>query len=593
GALGVPVWRFGGRDWTQLGTGVRPWFPSMRLFQPRPGETLADVLARIAAELRRLAPAAAAPPETVRRRLDALFEAAMAAHRDGRLAEAEAGYRAVLQEQDDQADALHLLGLVYHQAGLHEEALAWIGKALRAEPDFPQACNHLGLVHQALGDLGAARAAFARAVTQRPDFPEALTHLGLLVQAGGRLDEAERWHRRAIRRLPEHAGAHANLGYVEELRGRFAAADRHYQRTLALQPDLPDALNNLGTMDRLIERPGDGEVHLRRALRADPGYALAGWNLGLLDLGKGRLGDGWAGYERRFSARQLQKARRTAVPRWAGGRLAGRRLLVWNEQGLGDEILFASCYDGLARAGGPVVLECDRRLVTLFARAFPWAKVRAETTDAHGREAIDPPDVDLQVPAGSLPGLLRERLERFPPRRAFLAAEAERAALWRERLDALGPGLRVGIGWRSQVVTAHRESAYLSLDRWGALLTLPGIRLVNLQYGECEAEVRQAEEAYGVRIHRWPDLDLKDDLEGVAALMSGLDLVISPATAVGELAGALGVPVWRFGGRDWTQLGTGVRPWYPSMRVLNPRPGESLADVLARIVRALQALRTG
>ncbi|HYH23392.1 MAG TPA: tetratricopeptide repeat protein, partial [Azospirillum sp.] len=590
GALGVPVWRFGAVDWTQLGAAVRPWFATMRLFQPRSGETLGDVLVRIGHELRRLAPPASAtaadPADPAR--LEALLNEAVALHRAGRLQEAEVRYRQALSEQSDHADALHLLGLLYHQAGLHADALEWIGKALAVDRRFPQAFNHLGLVHQALGRDESALASFERAVTLKPDFADALTHLGLLVQRGPRIDEAERWHRRAIRLDPENAAAHANLGYVQELRGGFQRALEHYRRAAALRPALPDAHNNIGTMERTLGRTNLGERPFERAVRIDPGFALAAWNIGLLRLAQGDLEAGWAGYDRRFQARQLQKPRRIPLPLWQGEDLAGRRLLVWCEQGLGDEILFASCYEDLAGCGGRVVFECDRRLVPLFARAFPWAEVRPESVDAERNETMARPDADLQVPAGTLPRLIRRTLGAFPARSAFLHAESGRLGLWRERLDALGPGLTVGIGWRSQIVNAQREGAYTRLNDWGPVFAVPGVHFVNLQYDDCAAELAEAERRFGVTIHRWPDLDLKNDLEGVAALIASLDLVVVPATASGELAGALGTPVWRLGALDWTQLGTAVRPWFPSMRPVQPRPGETSTDMLVRIAHALR-----
>jgi hypothetical protein len=358
---------------------------------------------------------------------------------------------------------------------------------------------------------------------------------------------------------------------------------------VALRPEVPDAHNNLATMANLDGRPEDAAPHLRRALRLDPGFALAAWNLGLLALADGDIEAGWAGYGRRFSARQLQRARRIPRPEWRGEALSGRRLLVWSEQGVGDEILFASCFDALEGLDGPVTVECDRRLVSLFARSFPWVAVRAETADGQGRETVDPPDCDLQAAAGALPALFRNRLGDFSPRAACLTPDPARVALWRDRLAALGPGLRIGLAWRSQIVTAQRQSAYTTLADWRALLDLPGVVTVNLQYGDCAAELA-AVEGDGRRLHRWDDLNLKDDFEGVAALMTNLDLVLSPATAAGELAGALGVPVWRLGTRDWTQLGTGVRPWFPSMRLIQPRPGEGLADAVTHAVRTLASL---
>ncbi|MDQ2106197.1 tetratricopeptide repeat protein [Azospirillum isscasi] len=587
GALGVPVWRFGTRDWTQLGLDTRPWFPTTRLFQPRHGESFDDVLGRMARSLAAMRPApvpvAVPPPPPPPADPEDLLNRAIALHRAGRLGEAMAAYRAVLDLAPRHSDALHLLGLIQHQTGRHAEADRHIAAALRIDADFPTAWNHLGLVQQALDRPDKALACFRRAMVLRPDFPEAMTHMGLSMHQPDRLAAAKRWHRRSILLAPVNPAAHTNLGYACEVEGRFGDAAAHYRRALALRPDSADALNNLGTLAKMDEQPALCRRFLDRALRLDPGLALAGWNIGLLALADGDLATGWAGYGRRFSARQLQRARRVPLPVWTGEPLDGRRLLVWPEQGLGDEILFASVFGDLKGSGGTVVLECDPRLVSLYARAFPWAVVRAESATADGRERFDPPDCDLQIAAGSLPALRRDRLERFPARPAFLTPDPERAALWRERVDALGPGLKVGISWRSQIVTAHREGAYTRITDWLPLLDVPGLHAVSLQYGDCADELASIEPDGVRRIHRWDDLDLKNDLEGVAALTAALDLVILPATAAGELAGALGVPVWRLGSRDWTWMGSGVRPWFPTQRLIAPRPGETSADVVRRI----------
>ncbi|MBP2299082.1 tetratricopeptide repeat protein [Azospirillum picis] len=606
GALGVPVWRFGSRDWTQLGTGVRPWYPSMRLFQPAAGQGLEDTLSAIARELVRLAPApspgpeigVAAPhsaalpplPTATAPDFDGLLDRGVALHRAGRFADAETAYRAALdadpgRASPSHADALHLLGLLLHQAGRSADALPLIKEALRLAPDFPSAWNHLGLVHETEQRHAQAALAFTRALSLRPDFPEALTHLGLLRQTGGRVTEALRLHRRSITLSVENAAAQANLGHAHELEGRNGQAIVHYRRALALQPNSPDAHNNLASMATLDGKPAEARRHLDHALRLDPGFALAAWNLGLMDLADGHITRGWAGYGRRFSARQLQRARRIDRPTWTGEALAGQRLLVWSEQGVGDEILFASCFDALQGLDGPVTVECDRRLVSLFARSFPWVAVRAETVDAEGRESTNTPDCDVQLAAGTLPALFRDRLGHFPDRVSYLKPEAGRVAHWRQRLQALS-GLKVGLAWRSQVVTAQRAAAYTSLPDWLPLLDLPGVNVVTLQYGDCTRELMEVETA-SRRLHRWEDLDLKNDFEGVAALIANLDLVISPATAVGELAGALGVPTWRLGMRDWTQMGAGVRPWYPSMRLVQPAPGEGLAAAVRQAVTAL------
>ncbi|MGQ9372153.1 tetratricopeptide repeat protein, partial [Azospirillum sp. A39] len=613
GALGVPVWRFGGRDWTQLGTGVRPWFPSMRLFQPRPGETLADVLARIAAELRRLAEpptagGAGGDPE-------ALLEQAAELHRAGRRAEAAPLYARVLAGRPGDPVALHLSGLLADQEGDHAGAVRRIAEAVRRLPDYAAAWASLGGALLALDRVGDAVAAFRRALALRPAVAATLTNLGNALEAGHALDAAAAWHRRALTADPDLAAAHDNLGAVllrldrpakaEPLHRAALARDRGHvaawvnlavasrrlgrpgaalaasRRALALAPDLADAHANLGRLRREAGAGGEAERCCDRALALDPDHAAAHFNKGMLRLAAGDVAVGWAGYDHRFRARSLITAARTvAAAPWRGEDPAGKSILVWREQGVGDEILFASCLPDLIARAGRVLVECDPRLAPLFRRSFPAASV-------HGGVATDVA-VDLHTPAGSLARWLRPTLAAYPARPGYLVPDPGRTRRWTARLAALPPGLRVGIAWRSGLMTAERLGAYTRLDEWGPLFAVPGLVPVNLQYGECEAEIRQAEEAYGVRIHRWPDLDLKDDFEEVAALVAALDLVVCPATAVGELAGALGVPVWRFGGPgDWTALGAAVRPWFPSMRLFAPRAGEPLAATLAAMARAL------
>ncbi|PWC71745.1 tetratricopeptide repeat protein [Azospirillum sp. TSH58] len=624
GALGVPVWRFGHRDWTQLGTGVRPWFPTMRLFQPRPGEGLDAVMTRMAQALRQLMPRSDEPPSGgLPVDPDTLLETAAAHHRDGRLAEAAPLYERVLTARADHPVALHLSGLLAHQSGDSAAGAARIARALDSLPAYGAAQSSLGTVLLALGrapeavrrfglalalqpaaaaaltnlgnaleaahDLPAAAEAHRRATLADPALAEAHDNWGAVLTRLGALEAAEGRHRHALRLAPDREDGWLNLGVVLRRAGRLDEARRALVRALALAPMQADALANLGRLLRDRGETAAAERWCRRALAVEPGHPAAAFNLGLLDLARGKLEAGWAGYDARFRARELSGAARAVpVPAWAGEDPAGLRLLVWAEQGIGDEILFAGCLDELIAQAAAVVVECDRRLVPLFARSFPLAEWRPAPADPEAPCA----GVDRHVAMGSLPRWLRPRFDRFPSRPSFLTADPERAARWRERVDALGPGLKVGIAWRSGLMTAERRGAYAPLDAWGPVFALPGVVFVTLQYGDCATEIAEAERRFGVTIHRWGDLDLKDDLEGVAALMTVLDLVITPASSVGELAGALGVPVWRFGPRgDWTALGTGVRPWFPSMALIPAPPGQPASGALPTIARRLTAHR--
>ncbi len=622
GALGVPVWRFGARDWTQLGSAVRPWFPTMRLFQPRPGETLKDALGAIARALRGTQ-TATTPPSRPMEDADTLLERASLGHREGRFAEAADLYEQVLTQRPDDPVALHLSGLLAHQTGRSAWGEPRIAAAVRAHPEYATAHISLGSVRLALGRAAEAVASFRAALALRPADPAGLSNLGNALDALHAPERAEAAHRRAVAVEPTLAEAQDNHGAVLVRLGRPADAEAAHRRALARAPDLVSgwmnravALRRLGRLDvadragrvalaldpalaeamanrgRLLRETGKPDAGLRwcdRALAVAPGLPEAAFNGAVMRLARGWLGAGWDGYDRRFATREMGGALRSpGVPAWTGGDPAGLRILVWREQGVGDEILFASCLPDLIARAGHVVVECDRRLVPLYRRSFPGATIR------QAPERPDDPvgDVDRHTAIGSLPRFLRRSLGDFPHKPGYLRVDDGAVAVWQRRVvEALGPGLAVGVAWRSGHLSPERLPDYTRLEDWGPVFAVPGIVFVNLQYGDCAEELAAARQRFGVAPHTFADLDLKNDFEGAAALTAALDLVIAPATSTGELAGALGVPVWRLGReRDWTALGTGVRPWFPSMRIVTTRAGESVADRLPTIATALRRL---
>ena len=490
------------------------------------------------------------------------------------------------------AQAYDNLGALKAAQGRPAEAECCHRAALASRSDLAAAWNNLGIALKARGRADDALGAWLRAVVLAPGMAETLSNLGNEWRERERFAEAGRCHCHTLALNPSQAAASNNFGHALQGQRRSAEAARWFRRALVLDPAYAEALSNLGLAVQKLGRGGEAEALYGRALALRPDLALAHFNRALLRLERGDLAGGWPGYGWRFASGQVEAGRQPPVPAWRGEDLSGKRPLVWAEQGVGDCILFASLVgEVIARACG-VVIELDRRLVPLFARSFPAATVRVPSLDAQGREPPRrPPDCDLHVPMGSLARVFRPTLAAFPDRPGWLVPDPERVKVWRDRLAALGPGLKVGFGWRSQIVTEERRAAYTALDQWGALFALPGVAFVTLQYGDCEDEIAAAEERFGRRIHRWPDLDLKDDFDGTAALIANLDLVLSPAMSLGELAGALGVPVWRFGRRDWTQLGTGVRPWFPTQRLFQPCcRDEALADVLPRMASALHDL---
>ncbi|MBK1837069.1 tetratricopeptide repeat protein [Azospirillum sp. YIM B02556] len=535
----------------------------------------------------------------------------------GKAAEAADAYRAALRARPDYTEAEGNLGAVLRSLGRSAEAEPLLRHALAGNPTLTEARAALGLALLDLGRAdegemvlravlarkpaqaaaalalagslqrrcGDAEPAYRRYLTLEPAEAEGWNAFGLALQSADRMEPAAKAFARTLRLDPKMAEAATNLGTIRRLQGRTADSADLQRHALDLRPGYAAAHTNLALALQDLGDESGAEREFTRALEADPAQALARFNRAILRLRQGRLAEGWEDYAVRFDSGRLGPKRPFGIPEWDGGDLAGRRLLLWAEQGLGDELMFGSLLPEAIASFPNTIVECDARLAPLFRRSFPGTMVRAPTRR--------PTDADCHLPFGGLPRLLWKIAPVTLPPTGWLKPDPALASAWRSRLDALGPGLAVGIAWTSRRVTTERRRSYTSLEEWTPLLNLPGLHAVSLQYDGREEEIAATEERLGLRIHRWSDLDQVADLDGTAALMANLDLVVTVASSSGEMAAALGTPVWRLGRRDWTQLGTAVRPWFPSMRCIHPDGGDGLDGAILKASQFLGSFSAG
>jgi hypothetical protein len=279
------------------------------------------------------------------------------------------------------------------------------------------------------------------------------------------------------------------------------------------------------------------------------------------------------------------------MPRWDGSPLAGRTLLVHAEQGLGDEIMYASCMPEAIAQARHCVIECADRLVPIFTRSFPQATVRAVAKGDTGEWLKNVPPIDVQIPAGSLPLHLRRTAADFPRERAYLKADPARVALWGTRLAGLRPGLKVGLSWRGGTSLTRSVLRSIPLERLLPLLQQEGMCFVSLQYGDVREDLDRVVRRHGVSIQHWQEAI--DDYEETAALMCALDLTISVCTAVVHLGGALGRPVWTMAPlRPEARYGVSGEsmPWYASVRMFRQPRYEDWDSVISKVAGELAAL---
>jgi hypothetical protein len=286
-------------------------------------------------------------------------------------------------------------------------------------------------------------------------------------------------------------------------------------------------------------------------------------------LSTGEFEAGWRDYEERKRVYPVYAMRKLPYPEWDGASLAGKRLLIYHEQGLGDEIMFASCFRDALRSGAQCLIECSPRLEAIFSRSFPAASiVVADQTSPDLSHLAALPACDFQIAAGSLPRFFRRCATDFPGAGAYLFADPDSIARWRARIQTLGAGLNIGLSWRGGAVHTNQANRSIRLDAMLPVLSTPGCNFICLQYGPHTDDLANLGSQHGVTVHCWADA--LASIDETAALVGALDLVISVDTSVAHLAAALGKPTWVMvpSSAEWRYMTTGPgMPWYPSMRI--------------------------
>jgi hypothetical protein len=294
---------------------------------------------------------------------------------------------------------------------------------------------------------------------------------------------------------------------------------------------------------------------------------------------------GWDDYEGRYESDETPR-RGLPFPEWDGGGFAGRAVLAYAEQGLGDEIMFANCLPDLVAEARRVVIECDPRLAPLFARSFPAATVFGAAR-AGPRDWIDRAGpIDVQVAAGSLPRRYRRSAEDFPAHAGYLRADPGRVSHYRERLAALGAGRKVGIAWRGGLMRTRRAVRSIAPEGLAQLLARTDLQFVSLQHGDVEEDLAHMRAAGGRAPVHWAGVPA--DPEEAGALMGALDATITVCSSVVHLAGALGVRALAMvpAHPEWRYLEAGDRlPWYPSVELVRQEQPGDWAAVVARVAR--------
>lgn len=531
----------------------------------------------------------------LRRAIDALREEDAKAGTDWALK--------ALQQDAESGMAWYVLAVAREKAGDFASSVKAYHSALALLPDETAIANDLGRLAFRMGMKELAEQLFRRYLEKNPESVGTIVNLTTVLRDLGRGPEAIDILKAAIKRFPDNSGLWNTVGTILTHQGDLATAIIFYDEALRLDPNNAQARYNrgncfleLGDSERALP---DCEAALELALTPDDRLMMQ-LARSTIKLTLGRLGDGWDDYEARLDP-LLNNSTLFLFdrPRWTPETpLAGKSLLIVGEQGLGDEVLFANMLPDVLKALGPdgkLALAISGRLAPLFRRSFPGVEVvehvtlRKDGRDHRVAPALgDQTRFDLWVPMASLLRVFRRELGDFPARKGFMKADKARVAHWRRTLKAAGPGPKVGILWKSMKLESARARYYSPFELWTPVLKTPGVRFINVQYGDCDAELAWARDNLGVDIWTPPGIDLKNDLDDIGALACALDLTLGFANATSNIAAGCGAPTWIISVPGaWTRLGTDAMPWYPQARIFTPAALNKWEDTMAEVAVAL------
>ncbi|CAN1537167.1 GT9_LPS_heptosyltransferase domain containing protein [Burkholderiaceae bacterium] len=456
-------------------------------------------------------------------------------------------YAKVIERDNKNILALNNFSIALIRCNKYNDAKEIIAYVHELDPNnFPAYINS-GNIHQALGEYKEAINSAMSAVQQDPKSSLAYVNLGSALGGIRLFQEAKQAFLMANFYDPKNIYIKINLAQIEEKLGNIKDAKLMYEQILQLNYLTPLESN------------------------------LVKYYLSYIYLALGQLKQGWDFYEYGFSKLLPPDACRSrrvfSQPAWTGNADERKPILVWREQGVGDEILFSTCLGDMHDLNLNIILECDPRLVAIYQRTYPKFRVRKESMNTDFTPQFD--DFDYQIAIGSLPRYFRRNIGNFDTKPYLWKPLPESVSLVKVRLAPYKHKILIGICWRSAKLSIERNLNYTALQDWTSLLSNPNYQFVNLLHGDCEAEINAIENSLNIQILRWSDINLKDDLETVLALTSELDCVVSIGSAVSVIAASAGVNTLVLLQRSWVLLGNSENyPWYPNVRAFTVEVNE-------------------
>jgi tetratricopeptide (TPR) repeat protein len=472
----------------------------------------------------------------------------------------------VVKFPDDLGPTLELYRM-YREQGDEQSGLDALQALVARQPENLEAVAELGLAYERAREFPRAKPLLERALEARPDSVPLLLSMAACRTEQSRYADAGELIERAYALEP-----------TIHMKGRLAASlvvRCRYEDTLRVIDEMLAEDQRCGEAVAGIQieaytqlgRHDEALPIVERLLQRNPNEMALRFARASIRLLNEDYGRGWEDYAWR-NLGATKHLRMVAFPQWQGEPLEGKRILVLAEQGLGDQVMLASCLpDLLALRPAKVVVEAVTRVAPTLARSFPECEVVATKQDAGLEWVREHGDMDYFIPMGDLPQQFRRSIEAFPAHKGYLRADPDRVSHWRRVLGELGPGPKIGLSWRGGTEKTRTAVRTMQPEQLAALARGVHAQWICLQYGDVSEGLERAREA-GMPMHYWKAA--VDDLDEFSALTTALDLVVTVCNTTVHYAGALGKPVWVMAPMvpEWRYgLRSERMPWYPSSRM--------------------------
>lgn len=501
--------------------------------------------------------------------------------------------------------------------------LAACDGALALDRKEREAWNIKGIALTRLGKFEEADKLFKALIISYQDYIDAYLNYGLLLSQSGKVEQAIDLFNKAIAVAPDNAALHVQRARTRLSAAQFEQSIPELSEALKKFPGNSDVTHEAARLMFSMNESHKGVQLAEAALGADPGNAQKAltlganylmnrqlpaaleamllarklepsdnstidWNLSLAYLANGHLKDGWALHKARFDSDTTRAQRRVFdVPAWSGQDLAGKTVLVWSDQGLGDVLRAGTMLPELIAQAGKVIIETHDKALQVLQQSFPEAICRTPMVDHALKATLS--DFDFHANITDLVDQLRPDLAAFAKTgHPVYTFDRDRARSFLSSLTGSDDKPVIGISWRSRNLAASRARYYLTAEAVAPLLTSRDAIFVNLQYQVQDEEIAALLSAAPDRFRVLDDLDLFSDLPGAAALTACCDFVVSANTSVADIAGILDVPTIRFGQQEATLLlGEETPPWYPSTIYMHPHTDRSCAEYVPELIGEL------